>query len=276
MTRLLDPPPEVREHPAIAEISVNGIRLYYEEHGQGDPILCIHGAGSSGLAWMGAMEALSALGRVILYDRRGCTRSERPDPYETTSASEHAADAAALLRALDAAPAVLIGRSYGGDISIELAVTQPELVRAIVLLDGAPPSLDAEAQAWVEELRRVVDEASSRDGSTVTEAFFDMVLGPGVWETFPGELQEMFEGNAQAILAEVRGPMCVQPVEEIAKVDIPVLLMAPTEALPGMDRATERLAAALPDSRIVLVEGGHLIDPAEPRVLDFVGEVVRS
>jgi pimeloyl-ACP methyl ester carboxylesterase len=193
-----------------------------------------------------------------------------------TSASEHAEDAAALLRELDAAPAILIGRSYGGDVSIELAVTQPELVRAIVLLDGAPPALDAEAQAWVDELRRVVAEASGGDASTVTEAFFDMVLGPGVWETFPGELREMFEGNAPAIVAEVLGPMCERSVEEIAEIDVPVLLMAPTDALPGMDAATERLAAALPGSRTVLVEGGHLIDPAEPRVLEFVREVLRS
>jgi pimeloyl-ACP methyl ester carboxylesterase len=48
-----------------------------------------------------AIDQLSGLGRVIVYDRRGCTRSERPDPYET-SVVQHAEDAAALLLALGA------------------------------------------------------------------------------------------------------------------------------------------------------------------------------
>lgn len=55
---------------------------------------------------------------MILYDRRGCTRSERPDPYET-SVVQHAEDAAALLLALDAVPAVVIRRSYGGATALE-------------------------------------------------------------------------------------------------------------------------------------------------------------
>ncbi|HEY8474656.1 MAG TPA: alpha/beta fold hydrolase [Natronosporangium sp.] len=83
---------------------VNGVRLYCEERGSGAPILCVPGAGSSTQLWEGAIEQLARLGRVIAYDRRGCSRSERPDGYSRTSVAEHAADAAALL---DAGPAVL-------------------------------------------------------------------------------------------------------------------------------------------------------------------------
>ena len=64
---------------------VNGVRLYCEEHGSGAPILCIHGAGGTALAWADAVDKLARLGRVIAYDRRGCARSERPEPYERTS-----------------------------------------------------------------------------------------------------------------------------------------------------------------------------------------------
>src|SRR5215211_3248239 len=103
----------------MPEVLVNGVRLYVEERGRGEPILCIHGTSSSAMVWRrGAIDALSELGRVIVYDRRGCTRSERPEPYET-SVVQHAGDAAALLRALDAVPAVVIGRSYGGETAIE-------------------------------------------------------------------------------------------------------------------------------------------------------------
>src|SRR2546425_5290983 len=100
----------------MTQVHVNGVRLYREEHGHGAPILCIHGTSSSAMVWRpAAIEELSALRRVILYDRRGCTRGERPDPYET-SVAQHAEDAATLLLALDAVPAVGIGRSYGGEM----------------------------------------------------------------------------------------------------------------------------------------------------------------
>ena len=84
----------------MPELQVNGVRLYYEAHGQGPPILCVHGTGGSALMWGTAVPELARRGRVIVYDRRGCTRSQRPDPYDKTSVAEHTDDAAALLEAL--------------------------------------------------------------------------------------------------------------------------------------------------------------------------------
>jgi esterase len=94
----------------VPEAHVNRIRLYYKEHGEGAPDR-LH-------SWRRKLRAdvgeLGRLGRVIAYDRRGCTRSERPEPYERTSVAEQAYDAAGLLDAVAATPAVVIGRSHGG------------------------------------------------------------------------------------------------------------------------------------------------------------------
>jgi esterase len=90
---------------------------------------------------------------VILYDRRGCTPSQRPDPYDKTSVGEHADDAAALLEARGVVPAAVVGRSYGGEVATDLALRHPERVRALVLLEGAALNLSAEAVAWAESLR---------------------------------------------------------------------------------------------------------------------------
>jgi pimeloyl-ACP methyl ester carboxylesterase len=137
-----------RHHEEGGTRTVNGVRLYYEERGRGAPILCIHGGGSSALMWADAVEGLARLGRVISYDRRGCTRSERPEPYERTSVAEQADDAAALLDALAAAPAVVIGRSYGGAVAIDLALRYPDRVRALVLLEGDALGLSPAALEW--------------------------------------------------------------------------------------------------------------------------------
>jgi pimeloyl-ACP methyl ester carboxylesterase len=61
--------------------------------------------------------------------------------------SEHADDAAALLDALDAAPAVIIGRSYGGTVALDLAIRHPDKVRAIAVLEGDAPRELAPATA---------------------------------------------------------------------------------------------------------------------------------
>jgi pimeloyl-ACP methyl ester carboxylesterase len=151
----------------MPEVPLNGVRLYYEEHGQGDPILCIHGTSSSAMVWRpAAIDDLATVGRVICYDRRGCTRSERPAPYET-SVAQHAEDAMGLLRALDAVPAVVIGRSYGGETAVELALRHPRSVRALVLLEAALLTLDEEAMVWTEGLRAAVEDAAARDASSV-------------------------------------------------------------------------------------------------------------
>jgi esterase len=260
----------------MAEIRANGVRLYSEEHEQGDPILCIHGTSSSAMVWRpAAIEDLSALGRVILYDRRGCARSERPDPYET-SVSQHADDAAALLQALDAMPAVLIGRSYGGETAIELALGSPSSVRALVLLEAAALTLDEEAMAWAEELRAAVEEAAARDVSSVAETFLRRVLGDAQWESFPDPLRRMFVDNSPAILAEFRGPWLERTDAELARIEVPTLLVAGEDSPPAFRRVAARMATAIPNSRTVLVGGGHFIDPGEPDVLKFVGEVLST
>ena len=127
---------------------VNGVQLYYEECGHGTPILGLHGAGSSAVFWEDAAERLSQLGRAIIYDRRGSNRSERPDPYEATSVREHADDALALLQALDAEPAILVGRSYGGTVALDLALRCPESVLGLALLEAGPMGFSLEYDLW--------------------------------------------------------------------------------------------------------------------------------
>lgn len=117
----------------LPEVLANGVSLYYEEHGAGEPIVGVHGGGSSAAMWVEAAPELAKHGRTILYNRRGSFRSERTEPY-ATNVHEQADDAAALIDALVAAPAIVIGRSYGGAIAVDLALRYPDRVRALVLL----------------------------------------------------------------------------------------------------------------------------------------------
>jgi pimeloyl-ACP methyl ester carboxylesterase len=255
---------------------VNGIRLYYEEHGEGAPIACIHGGGSSALMWADACEKLARLGRVIAYDRRGCTRSERPEPYERTSVAEQADDAAGLLDAVGAAPAVVIGRSYGGAVAVDLALRYADRVRALVLLEGDALGLSPAAWEWTKALADRLRELAARDGvDAVYEALVGEVLGQGAWDSFPDEVREILTQNGPALLAELHYVDELMPdAAAFATIDKPALLVAASESPPEQREMTEAMADALPDARTALVAGGHLINPAAPEVLAFVEEVL--
>ena len=260
---------------------VNGVDLYYEVHGEGWPILGIHGTPSSALLWVDAARELARLGMCIIYDRRGFIRSERPEPFETMDLRDHVDDAAALLDALSARPAVVIGRSTGGEIALDLAHRFPAKVKALVLLEPAVFTVDAEAAAWADRLRRSVLQAAAMDPSSASEAVLREALGDQAWDSLPEQLREVFAAASPAVLAEIRGhglDLSEDPLdlsgEELAGIGQPTLLVSSQDSPDVLRRVNDRLAEALPLTEEVLVPGGHLIDPAHPAVLDFVGRVL--
>ena len=243
---------------------MNGVSLYYEEHGEGAAILGVHGAGSSAVFWADGARELAKRGRTIVYDRRGHFRSERPEPY-ATNVHENADDAAGLIEALEAAPAIVIGRSYGGAVAVDLTLRYPELVRGLALLEGDVPSMsETAAQEWarLEEL--------AADGA---ERVLRFVLGEG-WESMPEAAKKIFVDNGPALVAELRGGYPPVTAEQLGSINRPLLLVGAKDSELDYAETIERMSAALPSARVAWVEGGHAIDPANPVVLDFIDEVL--
>jgi pimeloyl-ACP methyl ester carboxylesterase len=117
----------------MPELSVNGVRLHYDEYGSGEPVLLVAGSGASGRVWRThQVPALTAAGfRAVTVDNRGVPPSEVP---EQISVDEMATDLAALIEALAIGPCRVVGVSLGSIIVQELLVRRPELVSAAVLM----------------------------------------------------------------------------------------------------------------------------------------------
>jgi esterase len=259
----------------MSQISVNGVSIYYEEHGAGEPILCIHGTGSSAALWTDAAADLATRGRAIVYDRRGFARSGRPEPY-VPDVRQHADDAAALLDALGAVPAIVIGRSFGGEIAVDLARRYPDRVRALALLEGGGFSLSESFRAWSDELDKQILEAAETDMSSVGEVMLRSVVGDAGWDGVPEPVRRIFSANGPAIAAEHRGGLLDVSLEQLGTIGQLTLLVAGKDSPPAFADVTRIVARAIPAARVEWVEGGHLIDPAHPVVLAFVDEVLAS
>ena len=149
-----------------------GVALAYEERGSGPLVLLVHGMADDAAGIAELAGTLSSEARVIAYDRRGYGRSGAPVPYERTTVEEQAEDAAALLRRLDAGPAVLWGADFGALVCLDLCKRHRALVRAAVLVD---PPLFAFSRLATEALadeRAVLEDALRSGGPQAAVAVY--------------------------------------------------------------------------------------------------------
>ena len=131
----------------MPKIQLADISLYYEEAGQGPPVLLLHGLGSSARDWELVAPQLAAGHRVIRPDVRGHGRSDKPPgPY---SVPLFAKDVAALCDRLGLTQLHVMGLSMGGMIAFQLALDRPELVRSLTIVNSGPDMVPRTASRFV-------------------------------------------------------------------------------------------------------------------------------
>lgn len=117
-------------------IQLDQVRLYYECAGDGEPLLLLHGLGSSTRDWEYQVPYLAERYRVVTLDLRGHGASDKPPgPY---SRRLFADDIARFIRSLDLAPAHVLGLSLGGFVACRLAMDHADLVRTLVMVNSVP------------------------------------------------------------------------------------------------------------------------------------------
>lgn len=235
--------------------------LYYEDAGEGVPILLIHPAGATASTWGSVIDELARIGRVITYDRRGYARSAGE---LARSMSQHTADAAALLEHLRSPPAVVVGTSAGAAIATDLAVRRPDLVRVVIAHEfpwrftrHLPAASQVAALAkigWLALLGRHGDAVDA-----LLRAAYTYRDGGTAWDAFPAEWRRVARDNARPALADFRNSIGTYPSRaDLATVEVPVLCTYGARSPDTMVRDVRSLAAAIPTARTHEIKGaGH-------------------
>ena len=250
----------------------DGVSLHWEQTGTGSPVLLIMGAVYSSAMWYPSLPALRAHHRLITFDNRGTGRSTWTP---TASIADMTDDALAVLDAAEVERADIYGISLGGVLALELALRAPERVRSLVL--GCSCVLSSDKPRAPLAVNDALLAASRRDLADAT------LYGSGC----PPEAQTR---NHQAILDDVAEPRALVAQQDalraynadltaIARLTMPALVLHGTEDPVVPVEWGRELAAALPDSRLVVYDGiGHnyLVEVGERAnrdVLDFLAEV---
>jgi pimeloyl-ACP methyl ester carboxylesterase len=139
----------------MPKIKANGIELYYETHGSGEPVVLIGGLGADIFLWFRQTPEVSKYFKVIVFDNRGAGESDKPEMSYTISM--FAADTAGLLEALGIPRAHVIGASLGGFIAQEFALAYPGMLDRLVLAStsfGGPHSAPTPPETLAAMLNR--------------------------------------------------------------------------------------------------------------------------
>jgi pimeloyl-ACP methyl ester carboxylesterase len=270
----------------MPEAEVNGVRLYYEIHGGGEPLVLVHGSWVDATRWRFVVPGLAESFRVLVYDRRGHSRSEGPDG--AGGVDEDGDDLAQLLETIDLAPAHVVTSSYGGNIALRLATRRPQTFRSLSCHEPPLWSLlqhDPQAQQILQQGASSLDAVGRRiadgDHEGAARQFVEEVaFGPGAWENeLPAEMRAIFVQNAPTYLDELQDPKQLHIDEDaLSQLELPVRLTQGSESPPTFPAVIDRLIELIPHATRETIDGaGHAPQLTHPeRYVEVVTGTVRG
>jgi 3-oxoadipate enol-lactonase len=226
-------------------VAVNGLDIYYEMHGTGEPLVLIGGLGSDITQFAGIIDWLTQRCQVLAFDNRGAGRTAKPDtPYTIALMAQ---DTAGLMAALGIARADVIGFSMGGRIALELALTHPRLVRRLVLVSTSAAGRGKLTMSWPMRL-----------------------LLPLQWIPL---LAGKYPQPRYAHLRQRQASVSYQASDRISQLHMPTLILHGRRDKSMSLAQAERMHAGIAGSLLEVFRGGHMFFLLSERqqFLDRVG-----
>jgi pimeloyl-ACP methyl ester carboxylesterase len=263
----------------VAYTTVEGTRLYWEDGGEGEPLLLIQGLGFSSAMWFRVLPALEARYRVIRYDARGIGRSDVPEgPYTIERA---AADAVAILDAAGVDQAHVFGCSLGGIVAQEVALSHTGRVRSLMLFCTHAAG---EAAVWpAPEVMQMLAERTSLAPEDAIRASIPVAYAattdPALIEEdikVRLEIRTSNEGYTNQLTGGIGYP---GTAPRLANIKVPTLVFTGDADKLVPPANTDILADGIPGAKkVILRGGGHVIFTDQPAaftatMIEFLDEI---
>jgi len=264
------------QYSRFAEI--DGVRVHYQEKGTGTPLILIHGFTSSVFSWKDVFEPLSKNFRVIAVDLKGFGFSGKPDGDYTRRAQ--ATLVAHLLDYLKIDNAWLCGNSMGGDVSLNLAVQNPQHVAGLILIDSGGVKVEgssslAPSYLLIPVVGRALTAMALRSDKLVREGLEKSFYNPAkiTDELVASYYRPLQTRDGQLAALRARAQADQFPVEpDLGKISVRTLIIWGAEDALIPLSAGRKMNSLIKDSRLLVIEKcGHLPQEEIPeRVVDEI------
>jgi pimeloyl-ACP methyl ester carboxylesterase len=274
----------------VSFVNSDGVRLYVEETGTGDPIVFVHELNSDYRGWEAQVRWFSRSYRCITFNARGYPPSDVPLDPNVYGLPFVVDDIAAIVKSLGGSKAHIVGSSMGAYAALHFGLMYPELAISLVVSGVGSGSPAADRPAWVAECeanaRAYLQQGAPAVAEVAGRGPTRMQLlrkDPRGFEEFLSQLREhSSEGQARTLAGyQARRPSLQDYKNEFSGLQTPVLLIVGDEDEPCLE-TTLWLKRTLPNAGLwVCPNSGHAINIEEPSAFnrmvdDFLSAVERG
>ncbi len=266
---------------------VDGVNLWYEEVGQGTPLVFVHEFAGDARSWHLQVRFFSRRYRTIAFNARGYPPSDVPDDPAAYSQDRAVDDIKGLLDALRIDRAHVCGLSMGGYATLHFGLRYPGRARSLVVAGAGYGSVPGDREKFRQDVELTV-QRFERDGMTGTADLYAkgptrvqfMDKDPSGWREFH---EALLAGSARGHALTMRGVQMTRPSvfdlgDRMERLEVPTLIMTGDEDDPCLEPALFMKRKIPTAGLVVLPKSGHTINLEEPEmfnraVLDFLTAV---
>jgi pimeloyl-ACP methyl ester carboxylesterase len=235
----------------------DGVKLYYEDHGEGPAVLLTHGFGATAEMWAGQVEAFRDRYRIVAWDMRGHGRTDYPEDQGLYSEDHTVADIAALLDHCGIERAVVGGLSLGGYAALGFHIEYPERTRALIICDTGPGfRKDESRQAWNERTIRRAEKYEIEGLST---------------QRASAEVDASSHRSAEGLVRAARGMLTQRDsavIDSLPGIEVPSIVIVganDTNFLVSSDYMAAKIPGAV---KVVIPDAGHGANIDQPEAFN--------
>jgi len=212
--------------------NINDIKLFWNIKGEkGETLILVHGSWGDHHNWDGIVAELSKSFRVLTYDRRGYSQSEKPEIRD--SFKNDVWDLIKLIEHLHISSAHIVGNLFGASIVLKTAQLRPDLFKTMIVND--PPlfgllNKDNETKTalleYDQRVKSVIEYFNRKDYESAAKEYIETIgIGVGEWDKLPDHKRRIFIQNASTWYTQITNPESIEfDIQQIVNFRKPTLL----------------------------------------------------